>query len=131
QSPALLPAPQIEVVQVDVAEQGGKWAALRGAGLRVGDDAALPHPGPEPCRDELQDSPVTDPLPEEPKEPVVIELVEEAADIGPDRPAPAPLDLLPHPVHRLVGGAAGTEAKGAVEEVCLEDRREGALHGGL
>ena len=83
--------PEIEdVVQEDVGQERADARALRRSPVRLVPLTALQDAGLEPHPDEPEDARIGDPVREHPHQPLVVNRVEEAADVG-----------IEHPVHTL------------------------------
>jgi hypothetical protein len=76
----------------------------------------------QPFADQAQQATVRDPVLEEPHHPVVVDGVEERADVGIEHPVhPAPAETDPERVQRLMLIAPGSEPVGEAEKVRLID----------
>ena len=83
--------PEIEdVVQEDVGQERADARSLRRSPVRLVPLIALQDAGLEPLPDKPQDARVGDPVRQHPQQPLVVDRVEEAADVG-----------IEHPVHAL------------------------------
>ena len=83
--------PEIEdVVQKDVGQERTDARALRRSPVRLTPLTAFQDTGLEPHPDEPEDAPIGDPMREHPHQPLMVNRVEKAADVG-----------IKHPVHTL------------------------------
>ncbi len=83
--------PEVEdVVQEDVGQERADACSLRRSPIRFVPLIALEDAGFEPLADKPQDARVGDPVRQHPQQPLVVNRVEEAADVG-----------IEHPVHTL------------------------------
>lgn len=119
--------PEIEdVVQEDVGKERADARPLRRAPVRLLLLAALKNASPQPQPDEPQDARIGDPVRHDSQQPLVIDRVEEAANVGIEHPVHAlPHDRCMQSIKRHVRIAPRPEAVGEPEEVGLVD---GAQH---
>jgi len=119
----LRPPEPVQLVQVNIGQQGRQHSALRRARDRVAKSLPIKSAGPQPLPNELHEPPITNPPSHKPKENLVINGLEETLDVGVDDPAAAvALDPGPDPFARLQGAPAWSESKRDIEKVRLEER---------
>jgi len=106
--PFFEPPVQTEV-KVDVGQHGGDDSTLRRSRFLMDDlpirvqDACL-----QPLADQVQKGGIVDPLPDHPQQPVVIDIIEEAFDIGLDNvPEFSELEVELQVLNRLSGASVG------------------------
>ncbi len=123
--------PEIEdVMQDDVGEERADPCPLRRSPLRLVPLVALQDASPQPQLDEPKDAAIGDPVRHHPQQPLVVDRVEEAADVGVEHPGHA----LTHDrgVQRIeshVRAPPRPEAVGEAQEVDLVDAVEHRHHG--
>src|SRR4029077_20446160 len=92
----------VEFVEHDVAEQGRKWAPLRGPFRAGADHPVLHYPGIQECPDELQQPFVLDPFGDLSHQFVVTHSIEEFFEIEIYHPAVTGSDILLRSCHGLM-----------------------------
>ena len=101
---------------------GRDHPALGGPGLGMDQGLARPHPGPQPPHQQLQHPPVADPFLQRGAQDLRPDRIEEAGDVGVHHPGPAPVDLRPDRIQRLMRRTPRAEPVRTVQEVGLEHR---------
>lgn len=119
--------PEIEdVVQEDVGEERADARPLRCASVGLLQLAALKNAGSQPQSDERQNAKIGDSVRHHPQQPLVVDRVEEAANVGIEHPVHAlPHDRRMQSIERHVRVPPRPEAIGELKEVGLID---GAQH---
>jgi hypothetical protein len=116
--PALRPLP-VKPMQIDVAQAGRNYPALRGAGHVAHDRPVLHHPRAQHRAQELQHMAVRDPLLDRRHQPRVRDRPETVRDVRLCHPPPAVLRLINEDLQRVMLRSPGPKPKRARQEVRL------------